>query len=300
MTFLPGQRARLRIYRLDTAEIETVLESDSVWFEAPNWSPDGDSLVVNAGGGLFVVDLTTGSIVTERPRELVAIPVAGEFEFNNDHVITPDGGAILATARDGHLYEIAVSGGSARRITGDTDPAERFKFYLHGVSPDGETISAVGGGLNGAGVWVTNVYLVSRADGSAVALTADDWPDDGPEFSSDGARVWFNSERAGQGEGHAQLFSVAIDGSDLTQHTHDARVNWFPHPSPDGSAILYLSYPAGTIGHPGNLPVELRLMDRATGVTATLVELFGGQGTTNVTGWSPDGSAFAFVDYPTE
>lgn len=31
----------------------------------------------------------------------------------------------------------------------------------------------------------------------------------------------------------------------------------------------------------------------------TIVELDGGQGTLNVNGWAPDGSAFGFVDYPT-
>ena len=30
----------------------------------------------------------------------------------------------------------------------------------------------------------------------------------------------------------------------------------------------------------------------------TLVALDGGQGTINVPSWAPDGSAFAFVDYP--
>ena len=30
----------------------------------------------------------------------------------------------------------------------------------------------------------------------------------------------------------------------------------------------------------------------------TLVSLHGGQGTINVPSWAPDGSAFAFVDYP--
>ena len=29
-----------------------------------------------------------------------------------------------------------------------------------------------------------------------------------------------------------------------------------------------------------------------------IAELFGGQGTINVNSWSPDGTRFAFVDYP--
>lgn len=298
MTFLPGQRARLRIYDLANGDSSTVFESDSVWFEAPNWSPDGGSLVVNADGGLYRWPLRTAAPWGSRGGALEAVPVVGDHAFNNDHVISPDGSVILATARDGQLYEVPIAGGQARRITTPADPAIRFKYYLHGISPDGATISAVGGGLNRDGVWVTNVYLVSRADGTSVALTADDWPDDGPEFSPDGSRVWFNSERASRVPGDAQLFSMAPDGSDLRQHTNDDRVNWFPHPAPDGSVVLYLSFPAGTTGHPGNLPVELRLLDPTTNTHTTLVELFGGQGTSNVPGWSPDGRRFAYVDYP--
>ncbi|MGW0203539.1 hypothetical protein [Nonomuraea sp. NPDC003201] len=63
---------------------------------------------------------------------------------------------------------------------------------------------------------------------------------------------------------------------------------------------MYLSYPPGTTGHPADLPVELRLVSvDAWQEPETLVALHGGQGTINVPSWAPDGSAFAFVDYPT-
>jgi hypothetical protein len=40
-------------------------------------------------------------------------------------------------------------------------------------------------------------------------------------------------------------------------------------------------------------------VDRARG-TGSLVALDGGQGTINVPSWAPDGSAFAYVDYPVD
>ena len=84
---------------------------------------------------------------------------------------------------------------------------------------------------------------------------------------------------------------------ELEQMTDDEAINWFPHPSPDGRHVLYLAYPAGTQGHPGNLEVSLRLMPQDGGPTTWLCDLFGGQGTMNVPCWSPDGSAFAFMRY---
>jgi len=45
--------------------------------------------------------------------------------------------------------------------------------------------------------------------------------------------------------------------------------------------------------------VELRLLSvDAWHQPTTLVALDGGQGMINVPSWAPDGSAFAFVDYP--
>lgn len=79
--------------------------------------------------------------------------------------------------------------------------------------------------------------------------------------------------------------------------TDDARVNWFPHPSPDGRSVLYLAYPAGTEGHPRDRTVELRLIGADGGDSRALLTLWGGQGTINVPCWSPDGRCFAYMRY---
>ena len=79
--------------------------------------------------------------------------------------------------------------------------------------------------------------------------------------------------------------------------TDDANANWFPHPSPDGGAVLYLAYAPGVEGHPRDHDVELRLMPASGGGARTLVALFGGQGSINVPCWAPDGRRFAFVRY---
>ena len=80
--------------------------------------------------------------------------------------------------------------------------------------------------------------------------------------------------------------------------TFDDRVNWFPHPSPNGDAIVYLSYCPGTQGHPAYQQVELRLLEEGFKPAKVLRSLFGGQGTINVGSWAPSGREFAFVEYP--
>ena len=93
------------------------------------------------------------------------------------------------------------------------------------------------------------------------------------------------------------LWRVRPDGGTCQRMTDDDRVNWFPHPSPCGRHVLYLSYANGTIGHPRDCLVELRLMPTAGGAAQTLLSLFGGQGSLNVPCWSPDARCFAFVRY---
>jgi Tol biopolymer transport system component len=94
-----------------------------------------------------------------------------------------------------------------------------------------------------------------------------------------------------------QIWRMQPDGTDQTQITFDDRNDWFPHPSPDGRWILFLSYAANVEGHPANEDVLLRMMPAAGGEIQVLARLFGGQGTINVPSWSPDSSQVAFVSY---
>jgi dipeptidyl aminopeptidase/acylaminoacyl peptidase len=89
-----------------------------------------------------------------------------------------------------------------------------------------------------------------------------------------------------------------IRGDVVEQLTSDERVNWFPHPSPDGSLIAYVSFPPGTEGHPADVEdVRVRLLE-TSGRIREIATVFGGQGTMNVPSWSPDGQYFAYVAYP--
>jgi len=99
--------------------------------------------------------------------------------------------------------------------------------------------------------------------------------------------------------GHAQVFRMhANDGTGLEQLTFDSQVNWFPHLSPDGKQIAFLSFPQGTLGHPADKDVLLRLMNPDGSDQRTIASFFGGQGTINVNSWAPDSQRFAYVAYP--
>jgi Tol biopolymer transport system component len=87
------------------------------------------------------------------------------------------------------------------------------------------------------------------------------------------------------------------NGSDREQLTFDEGNDWFPHISPDGKWILYLSFPSDipVNSHPSYKRVLLRIMPVNGGESKVVAYLYGGQGTINVPSWSPDSKYVAFV-----
>lgn len=270
-------RSVLCIYELATGVIEEVLSTDRL-IEAPNWTLDGASLVVNGDGRMFRVPLDAPG--------LVQIDTGHAVDCNNDHGISPDGSRLVISdstdTGQSCIWIVPITGGTPRRIT------EQVPSWWHGWSPDGKTLAYVGRRDGKFGI-----YTIGVDGGPEQHLVSGGGHYDGPDYSPDGAWIWFNSDRGGS----MDLWRIPATGGAPEQMTSDDRVNWFPHPAPDGHSVLYLSYEPGTAGHPRDRDVELRLLDTADGSVRTLSALFGGQGTINVPCWSPDGSRFAFVRY---
>ncbi len=286
-TLLEGQVARLFTIAADGSEQTLLLEANEV-IEAPNWTPDGQHLIFNAGGELWRIP-ADGSGPAEK---LDTGPIR---DLNNDHVLSPDGQTIYGSSDDGHIYAFPIGGGSARRVSNVHDAPHHY--YLHGISPDGLTLSyvAVEGSAERRRI---NMFTIPAAGGPDVRLSDVDYPNDGPEYSPDGKWIYFSSERAAKQAGHAQCFRMRPDGSGIEQLTFDDRVNWFPHISPDGRSVVFISYPTGTTGHPPNKDVILRFMQADGTGQRDIAAFLGGQGTINVNSWAPDSRHFAYVAYP--
>ncbi|WP_433832417.1 TolB family protein [Actinoplanes sp. CA-015351] len=305
-TLAAGQQCRIRVYEIATGADIVVHTSDTILYEAPNWTA-GNQLVLNGNGLLW-------SLPADGSGNPELIALEGVPELNNDHVLAPDGKpagkpagepagkqdgkpsgqTVFLSANDGHIYQASLRGGPGRRITHESG---RMHF-LHGVSPDGTTLAYVS--IENE-QWTSGTLRTIGVDGAEdTALTSGDGPDDGPEYDPAGDWIYFNTERFSSEPGHAQIARIRPDGTGLEQLTDDDHVNWFPHLSPDGGHAVYLSFPPGTTGHPADLPVRLRLISNDDWRNpATIAELDGGQGTINVNSWSPDGTRFAYVDYPT-
>jgi len=257
-----------------------ILAGDPGSWQAPNWHPNGKSLIYNSGGLLYNFDLLT--------RESTLLHSDFANNNNNDHVISFDGSKMAIShhaEEDGGasaIYTLPLEGGTPKKITSLTPS------YLHGWSEDDQYLVYTAE-RNGA----YNIYKIPAEGGKEVQLTDTPTLDDGPEYSPDGKYIYFNSARTGSME----IWRMDADGGKQTQITDDSYNNWFPHISPDGKSMVYIAFPpevpAGS--HPFYERVYLKMMSVYDLKPKIVAYLYGGQGTINVPSWSPDSKKIAFV-----
>lgn len=281
----PDQRSQVWIGGPRQPSPDLLYETDRTLYEAPNWTLDGKHLVLNGDGGLWLLDATAAD---PEPQQVDFGDLA---DLNNDHVLAPDGDHVYVSAMDTHIYRGALSGGTAERVS----PEDGMWHFLHGVSPDGRRLAYVEiGSFDQPGrlALLEPGRTVTYVDVGTGHL-------DGPEWSPDGAWIYLNTEAFTDTPGHAQLARVPEGGGAVERLLTSDTVDWFPHLSPDSQLATYISFPAGTLGHPADLEVTVKVVSTADWATPLQIyPLPGGQGTLNVNSWAPDSSRFAFVAYP--
>jgi Tol biopolymer transport system component len=285
--FEPGQMAQVHVHDVETGEDTVVFKSAAVLFEAPNWSLDGSTLLINGDGRLWSLAPTPGSTPQVIGHE-------GLPPINNDHVLDPNGSGIYLSANDGQIYHGDLTGGPVDPVT---DEAGVWHF-LHSVSPDGNSLAYVRlKTFEEPGL----LTITPSRGGAHHVLDTGPGHIDGPEWSPDGEWIYFNTERWAVEPGHAQLARIPDGGGKVERLVTSETVDWFPHLSPDGRYATYLQFPAGTVGHPPDLRVSVIVVSTDDWTTPVdQVSLPGGQGTINVNSWAPDSRRFAYVSYPIE
>jgi Tol biopolymer transport system component len=215
--------------------------------EAPAWSPDGAALVFAQSGHLRRVAVTGGQAEPlETGPGLVCTRPCG---------FSPDGKTLAFAARAGEraveqIYVMPASGGKPRRNTTLICAGEPKGIF---------TVPAEG---------AKETALIAGAENAA--------------YTPDGQYVYFNSNRAGS----MQVWRARAGGTGAEQVTTDAMTNSFPHVSPDGKWLAFLSAVPGSGGE-----TLLRVMSLDGGEIRVMGRLFGG----GAPSWSPDSKRLAFV-----
>jgi Tol biopolymer transport system component len=241
------------IYAVDVAggQRHALTHGDRAIDYAPRWSPTGDLLAFvriavsesRVATKIMVADSDGGHpravakvIITERSRT---------FSYLWEPSWDPDGAHLVYTrvkllgeeVMRPSLFRVATGGGHPRLLRRDASAAS--------YSPDGSRIAFTGTGDRDAQECSSDecampgeIYVM-RADGThARRLTRNRGNDAEPDWSADGRRIAFHSDRnqpAAYSEA-AELYSIRPNGSCLTWLTNGAPPSASPDWEPDASA----------------------------------------------------------------
>ena len=174
----------LYIYDMASGKSTLVLQEERL-FEAPNWSPDGQYLLINSGGLLEKVSL--------EGEKLGLLNTDFVQQANNDHGFSFDGETLFISSGkkedkgwSSYIFKVSFSGGVPVQIT----PAS--PSYWHGVSPNGKKIvyCAPRNEEN------YDVFQMDVNGGEEIRLTTTEGLDDGPEYTP-GFYLWASCLAAG-------------------------------------------------------------------------------------------------------
>lgn len=272
---------------LEVLDIETgnreIIYTDSNSMRAPIWKKDNKAIIYSKLGLLYAYDLN------KRKEEV--INTGNVKDISTDHVLSFDGSKLSFSSFEKELggaviYNVPVTGGTPRQVV------PKSLSYPHGWSPDGKTL-AYCAARNGK----YDVYTMAIPGGKEVKLTNARGINDGPEYTPDGKYIYFNSNRTGT----MLIWRMKPDGSKQEPVTTQGEFqDWFPHISPNGKWIVFLSYSkedVSSAGHPSYKQVYLRLLPISGGKPKIIAYLYGGQASFNSPCWSPDSKKIAFVSF---
>jgi len=242
---------------------------------APDFSPDGKTIAVAsresraAQVGIFLVSLETGqhkrltsapgAAYDSQPRfspdgrsiafcrsftaqsaDLDTVPVAGgevkravgDNRAINGVAWMPDGGEIVySTRRLGRpleLWRVTSSGGTPQPVSEAGENA-----YYPAVSRTDKRLAYVHSTYD-ENIWQLDL-TAGKASGPATKLIASTWQDNAPQYSPDGKKIAFASDRSGSFE----IWVANADGSGTVQLTSQGGHSGSPHWSPDGRRIAF-------------------------------------------------------------
>jgi Tol biopolymer transport system component len=197
---------------------------------SPTWSPDGGFLYFSSrrGGTMnlwrVAIDETTGR------RRGQPEPVTTPSAWSGFYSFSRDGSRLAFASLNWRSTLFKVPFDPAREtLTGSPVPMLKGSHAIrdHSVSPDQKWVALMESGEREA-------IIVARTDGSEYRrITDDDFRNRSPQWSPDGQRLLFYSDRGGTYD----VWTVRPDGSGLEPLTRSTVSPNFPTWSPDGTRI---------------------------------------------------------------
>ena len=245
-----SNRQRSQITALSLADLSTRELTSPQGYDfdcAPAYSPDGLSVAFVRGNGVGLGDLFVLTLAGGEPTKLTSGNSGGTFAW------TADGKELVFTSafRGSFqtLWRISVSGGAPRPVTGVGEMAfspsisrkPNQLVYQHNVES--------------ASVWRVNLKDEKHALGPPIRVFSGRGFLRRPNFSPDGRKVAFESDRLG----YSDIWYCETDGSNCVQLTSMHGVSGTARWSPDGHTIAFESisqhfYDVYVVEVPGGQP----------------------------------------------
>ncbi|MEO6866159.1 MAG: CehA/McbA family metallohydrolase [Gemmatimonadaceae bacterium] len=213
--------------------VAIALTSGPGYYFEPAWSPDGKRIALSMDTGDANLDIgvvSAGGGAVQR--------ITTDKEVDVEPAWSHDGQSIyFVSARAGgrgenfHVYRHDMSDSSETRIVAGIQPA---------ISPDGTQLAYVGevpGRLGSGGIWVKQLpdgapRLVEYEEGEYRTR---------PAWSVDATNLLYVSDDGGSND----VMTVPVAGGNPERLTADARDEYEPSPSPDGTQFAFVSNRAG-------------------------------------------------------
>jgi Tol biopolymer transport system component len=238
----------------------------------PQFSPDGKSVAFRRGSGVSVEDIWAIPVEGGEARR-----VTRDNRGTEGHAWSADGHSlVVASRRDSSfpsLWRFPLSGGTPVRLTDST-------YAGHpAISRRGHRLAYVNSTSD------VNIWRVSTSGGEAARLIASTLRDTSPQYSPDGSRIAFRSDRSGYDE----IWTCDREGREPVRITNfHGPLTGSPRWSPNSQELAFDTRPEGhsdiyTVRADGGQPRRLT-QDRSSHV---------------VPSWSSDGKSVYYASNQT-
>ena len=222
--FVSSRDGNNEIYIMDeTGNQQINLTTNSGFNFRPMWFPNGNHIlfvqIFDSYRDVFIMDIDG--------RNQTNLSMSNDLDMEPH--ISSDGTKIVYRSRRGYddIYTMDIDGSNQVQLTDNDRYVSEPQF-----SPDMSKITYVSRDDDG-----NNQIFIMDGDGSNKMNLTDTLGGGGPQFSPDGNKISFYSNR----DGNSDIYLMNLDGSELVNLTNNTVWNYYKQFSPDGTQIVFSS-----------------------------------------------------------